>query len=109
MKIFGSLSRKIKYLKNDLKGNVVQIYKENLKNGSKVHFFRNVEYLCFFFGKVFLTFEKWTFLMSKNEKLRYFTPKKYSSLHNFKIWSKHKKKNFQVVTIIFFYFIKKSI
>jgi hypothetical protein len=47
--------------------------------------------------------------MSKNEKLRYFAPKKYSSLHNFKIWSKHKKNNFKFVTIIFFILIKKDL
>jgi len=45
--------------------------------------------------------------MSKIEKLKHFTPKKYLSLHNLKLWSKHKKNNFHFVTINFFYFYKK--
>jgi hypothetical protein len=47
--------------------------------------------------------------MSKNENLGYFPRKKYSSLHNFKIWSKHKKNNFKFVTINFFNLIKKDL
>ena len=61
----------------------------------------------FFYGKVFSTFQKWTKKMSKIEKLKHFTPKKYLSQHNLKLWSKHKKNNFHFVTINFFYFYKK--
>jgi hypothetical protein len=65
--------------------------------------------LRFFYGKVFSTFQKWTKKMSKIEKLKYFTPKKLFSLHNFFLACGYQKNNFQVVMIILKIFLRKSI
>ena len=50
--------------------------KEHMKKMVKKVPFTCSDFLIFFLGKSILTFQKWTFLMSKNENLGYFPRKK---------------------------------